>query len=39
MITTREIYRYIDSIAPFDSAMSFDNPGLLVGDYDKEVNS
>ena len=39
MITTREIYRYIDSIAPFDSAMSFDNPGLLVGDYDKEVNT
>ncbi len=31
MITAGEIYEYIDSIAPFETAMSFDNVGLLVG--------
>lgn len=32
MILTGDIYNYIDSFAPFQSAMSFDNAGLLVGD-------
>ncbi|MDD3260874.1 MAG: Nif3-like dinuclear metal center hexameric protein [Oscillospiraceae bacterium] len=32
MTTTGEIYDYIDSFAPFASAMDFDNPGLLVGE-------
>lgn len=31
-MTARELYRYLDRIAPFDSALEFDNPGLLVGD-------
>ncbi len=33
-----EIYKYIDSIAPFCSAESWDNPGLLVGDASDEIN-
>ena len=32
MTAAREIYEYIDSFAPFDSAMGFDNVGILVGD-------
>ena len=31
MITAGEIYDAIDSFAPFDTAMSFDNVGLLIG--------
>ena len=31
MISAGEIYDYIDSIAPFSTAMSFDNVGLLIG--------
>lgn len=27
-----DIYNYIDSFAPFDIAMDFDNVGILVGD-------
>ena len=33
-----EIYEYINEIAPFDTALSFDNVGLLVGNYDIEVS-
>lgn len=33
-----EIYKYIDSIAPFCTAEHWDNPGLLVGDANDEVN-
>lgn len=31
-MTALEVYRYLDKIAPFASALGFDNPGLLVGD-------
>ncbi len=31
MINAKQIYDYIDSIAPFETQMSFDNAGLLVG--------
>lgn len=31
MITAGDIYDYIDQIAPFDTAMSFDNVGILCG--------
>lgn len=31
MATIKEIYQYIDSIAPFETQMDFDNAGLLVG--------
>ncbi len=32
----REIYEFINSIAPFSTAESWDNCGLLVGSYSKE---
>ena len=32
----REIYEYINSIAPFSAAESWDNCGLLIGSYNKE---
>ena len=37
-IKVKDIYNYIDSIAPFSTAMDFDNVGLLVGDINKPVN-
>lgn len=33
----KEIYSYIDKIAPFRSAMQGDNCGLLCGDMEAEV--
>lgn len=39
MILTGDINSYIDSFAPFQSAMHFDNAGLLVGDYKTEVKT
>lgn len=38
MATVREVYEFIDSIAPFNSAEEWDNAGLLVGDENKTVN-
>ncbi|MBQ3051342.1 MAG: Nif3-like dinuclear metal center hexameric protein [Clostridia bacterium] len=35
--TVRDIYTFIDSIAPFDTQESWDNSGFLVGDVSKEV--
>ncbi|MCQ4021420.1 MULTISPECIES: Nif3-like dinuclear metal center hexameric protein [unclassified Ruminococcus] len=37
MTTVKQIYGYIDKIAPFSSAMDFDNVGLLVGDESAAV--
>lgn len=37
MTTVKDLYNFIDSFAPFDSAMSYDNVGVLVGDMDLEV--
>lgn len=37
MTKISEIYAYIDKIAPFDSAMDFDNPGLLCGNKNAET--
>lgn len=31
MTTVKEIYKYIDSFAPFDSAEPWDNVGILIG--------
>lgn len=31
MATIKDIYQYIDSFAPFETQMDFDNAGLLVG--------
>ncbi|XOQ44647.1 MAG: GTP cyclohydrolase 1 type 2-like protein [Clostridium sp.] len=39
MATTGDIYAFIDGFAPFQTAMSFDNPGLLVGDDNTEVTT
>lgn len=38
MATVREIFNFIDEIAPFSSAEEWDNPGLLVGDENRIVN-
>ncbi len=32
-----EIVRFLNEIAPFDTAESYDNPGFLVGDKEQEV--
>lgn len=32
-----DIYNYIDTFAPFDTAMEFDNVGILVGDKNADV--
>ncbi len=37
MTTVKNIYDYINSIAPFDAQEEWDNSGHLVGDYRKEV--
>ncbi len=38
MATVREIYNFIDALAPFNTAEEWDNSGLLVGDESKAVN-
>lgn len=37
MATVGDIYRWMDEIAPFSTAMDFDNVGLLVGDASQLV--
>lgn len=37
MVRVADIYSYLDGIAPFSSAMDFDNCGILVGGGDQEV--
>lgn len=32
-----DVYNYIDTFAPFDTAMEFDNVGILVGDENADV--
>ena len=34
----RDIYDYLDSIAPFNTAEEWDNCGLTIGSFNKEVN-
>ncbi len=38
MTQIKNIYKYIDSVAPFSSQAGWDNSGLLVGDMNKKVN-
>lgn len=38
MATVRDIYNFIDAIAPFNTQEEWDNAGLLVGDENKKVN-
>ena len=37
-MTVQDLYRLIDSIAPFDTQADFDNAGLLVGSPSREVS-
>ncbi len=37
MTTVKDIHDYIDSFAPFDTAESYDNVGILVGDPGQKV--
>ncbi len=37
MTCVRDVYAYIDSLAPFATAMEFDNAGLLVGNGKENV--
>lgn len=39
MVQVQDFYCFIDGFAPFSSALSFDNPGLLAGDPEKEVKT
>lgn len=39
MATVKEIYHKLDSWAPFETQMSFDNSGMLVGRSGREVKS
>lgn len=36
--TVKDIYNFIDSIAPFNRQCEWDNSGMLVGESNKEVN-
>ena len=38
MPTVKEIYSYINSLAPFNTQESWDNSGLLLGNPDRQVN-
>lgn len=38
MVKVKDIYQYIDSVAPFATQMDFDNAGLLVGSEDMDVS-
>lgn len=35
----KEIYEILDDLAPFESALSWDNVGLIAGDMESRVNS
>ena len=37
-MTVKDIYNYLNEIAPFDTAEEWDNCGLNIGSFDKEVN-
>ncbi len=37
MTSVQDIYDFLDKIAPFNAAMEFDNCGLLVGNFERQV--
>lgn len=39
MPTVREIYEYINTLAPFETQESWDNSGLLLGDPERQVST
>ena len=38
MTSVKSIYEYINTFAPFETAMSFDNVGILIGDKNAHGN-
>lgn len=38
MVTVKEIYDFLNEIAPFSLQESYDNSGMLVGDFEKDVS-
>ncbi len=38
MTLIRDIYQFLDEFSPFNAAFSYDNCGLLVGNFDNTVN-
>lgn len=39
MSTVKDIFEFLDGLAPVDLAEDYDNPGLLVGDPNREVTT
>lgn len=39
MTKVKNIFNFIDEIAPFEKALSFDNCGLIIGEMEKEVKN
>ena len=39
MVKVNDIYKFIDSFAPFATSMDFDNCGLLVGNNNANVDN
>ena len=39
LTTVKKIYDFIDTVAPFQSAMDFDNCGILAGDANTQVKT
>ena len=39
LITIKEIYNFIDKLAPFNTALDFDNSGFLIGDINAIVKN
>jgi putative NIF3 family GTP cyclohydrolase 1 type 2 len=37
MSTVKDIYSFLDTVAPFSTSAPWDNTGLLVGDENKKV--
>lgn len=38
MVSIKDIYKYIDEIAPFETAMDYDNVGIIVGNSSMQVH-
>ncbi|MGD9655774.1 MAG: Nif3-like dinuclear metal center hexameric protein, partial [Sulfuricurvum sp.] len=38
-MTVQEIYTFLDELSPFALQESWDNSGLLVGDFSQEISS
>ena len=38
-MTVREIYAFLDALSPFELQESWDNSGLLVGDFTQEIST